>query len=553
VTWDDFLGKSGRPDIGVGVNQPLDQLAKVKRITYEDWSGGVVARGSLEAQNNNVGLEERTHAQLLCTDIEITDDNALTPFPGVNNTALARAVSRVFQQASLDEVSELVYISEPYIGRRTSATVAPTFTNVGLATTAGSFWNAADVASELIFSNSIDHTYVKQPGGTVIADITAQIKAAGTFATQFGRVFAGAYVDPVSGLQGLGIRWNAANGLIDDWTGTGADEELLISNSMHADHIVAIRPLGFDALAILCRNSVWIGYKTNDPDRPADFQERYTGFGCVSEATAVSTPYGVVYLSDSGVLLLTVNEVVNLSASVLGAFFAPPGTGLSWVTTTGTFDINRQRYLLNFDSPQDPWIYEFAYGIGEKARPARWLHGLSAQGPYYVVNFTPDSAQPELLWYIFNGTSGSPSEGTVDASATTTGPVNLSPRWTTGESQKDVITEQYTVVGYEIEYSSNGAVSLGMDHLNPVAAGASSPQAFNGARITIALASSSRLRQRIRIDCARKPIRAFGTLMQIIMSAVPQSTAFKLYRITVLALDNGPGFESVASSTVTIT
>lgn len=361
-TFGDLIGRGARPNIGVGESQAPGELSKEQDLIYNQWRRG------LDTSESPQDIQPDSATDLVDVEVDYTD--ALIRAPGIteDEDVSPRSPLYIFQQAGLDFSTELVIIDPPWLGYRDIATF--TFVNLAIANTGQFGWGVADVAGTLIFSNGVNATYTRAAGAAVVTDISSEIVAQ-CFATAFGRVFAGAVVDSVVGLISLAVAWNAASGAIDDWTGTGSGIEELISNNLEADRVVAIIPIGLETMGILCRKSLWAGYKTGVDDRPADFQIRFVGLGCVGRDTACSTPIGIMHLSDQGVVAYDLNNAQVISAEVNALLVPLDYNQLN--NYRAIFDTSDNRYILS--TPFRIYIYELPEmrNDGSPNRPARWM------------------------------------------------------------------------------------------------------------------------------------------------------------------------------------
>jgi hypothetical protein len=129
---------------------------------------------------------------------------------------------------------------------------------------------------------------------------------------------------------------------------------------VQGDYIVANRTMGLDFLAVLMRHSIWIGRRTAQVTRPADFQPRVKGVGAVNEQCAVVTRYGVFTLHDSGVHVFDGNTTTLVSKQINKELLPldltnlvnyrmtyNPLTGFVFLFTpvcTWVFDVERRRW-----------------------------------------------------------------------------------------------------------------------------------------------------------------------------------------------------------------
>lgn len=117
---------------------------------------------------------------------------------------------------------------------------------------------------------------------------------------------------------GTTIRWSGVSGnfIYKDFSSITSGGEDLISNESTQTDIIALRAMHNDYLAVLSRNSIWVGVSTGNPTRPLDFQEKIKGTGCVAEATAVVIELGVAYLAVDGVRVFDGNTSQVMSLTI---------------------------------------------------------------------------------------------------------------------------------------------------------------------------------------------------------------------------------------------
>lgn len=466
ATWGGRLNRASTNlhQIGEGQSVAPQDVPQYSSISYKSWLLGMVASVSPENTPENAGRD--------VMDILIERDDSLTRAPGISQAedVTPRSLRWLFEHNSLNYNTELVVIDAPWLGYKSSG--AFTFVDAGINAPGVNGWNAVNVLGVLIISDGTASTYARESGAAVVIDISADIIAR-TFANAFGRTFAGAFSDPIDGLQGLGIKWNGTSGLYSDWAGAGSGEELLISNSLEADKVVALRPMGFDALAILCRKSLWIGYPTNQADRPADFRVRINGIGCVAEPTAALTPDGVTFLSDEGVVSYNQNEHRIISEDINAELLPLDYTQLDRYKSV--YMPVRQLYILQ--TPTCTWFYEFPHhsASGVLVHPGRWTRRSFAldnmaiftdqSGNVYWATVPGTWNDQTLTWNeMVQSQDDAPpnlyfAEGSVlgveDSATETYLGEDQDVRWETRQAIQEEVSEQVTTLGYEIEYVSN--------------------------------------------------------------------------------------------------
>lgn len=448
-------GFSGRR-IGFGTSIAPEDVPDLQDAVYAAFGSGIVNTDSAE----NIPQD----AAIAAIDMEVNRQGRLYHSPGLSlvEDASPRSLRYIFEQASLDYSTEILVIDPPYFGFKGSAGF--TWVNAGLAATGPAGWGAANIAGVMLFSNGVDKSYSRQPNAVVVVDQSAQVIAR-TFGVAFGRAFAG-YFTAAGVPQSLGFKWNAANGLYNDWTGIGSGAELMLADVGESDQIVAFLPVGLDALAMLMRKSLWVGYPTSDYLRPADPRLRVASLGCVAKDTAKVTPYGVAFLSDEGVGLFNLTDVQIISEQINGELLPLDYNQID--RYTAAYSPVLGRYILC--TPEGVWIYEFP----NKTRRGRWFkRSLLADN---VIAWSEQSGG--LFWDQMAGTWNSQTS-TWDGLAlqasdappimhfvlstklaresrmsfSNLGPL-LTPYWKTPQNDKVRITDQYTTVGFEISYAS---------------------------------------------------------------------------------------------------
>jgi hypothetical protein len=461
------LGSNGRPRVGAGISQgPQNQPGPVVSVPYSNFAGGINVSDNPEDVSENDAI--------YALDMELSRSSDLVRSPGFLEVqdCTARTPGYIMQQISLDYSTELVAIDPPYIGFKGAGDML--FVNVSLgATGTGGTWHGLSIAGTLLFSNGVTATYTREPAAIVVTDLSSDIIAK-SFATAFGRIFAGGVTPPAGTYQALGISWNAANGNVDDWAGAGSGSELLIADSTSADKLVSMNAIGYDILGILCRHSLWAGYPTGVSNRPADFRPRVMSVGCVTQQAACAVPEGIAFLSDEGVMIYSINDVRTISAKINAELLPLNYSQLDRYQLI--YMAAKQRLYLN--TPMGIWIYEFPRGSIKE----RWLRRSFVADK--LVAFIDQSGN--IYWDAVVGTWAAQTrtwaemvQGQSDAAAvlyathgTKLGREDIStvtnfgtayvPTWRTYFAGRDQITDQYTTLGYEIEYTSqeSSVVSL---------------------------------------------------------------------------------------------
>lgn len=353
MAWGDKLWKTGRPNIGVGISLAPGQIPQKRNIFYNDWREGL--------QSYEISERLPIGASPKALDVEASLANALRRAPGILEIedVSPRRLDWLFEHAAINYASKLIAIDPPYIGEK--YTGGFTFTDLGVAETSDIGWNVCNVIGILIICNGTSATYLRDWATGALIDISAEIIAE-TFANAFGRTFAGAVTD--TQLNSLQVNWNAANADPADWSGIGSGNLPLLGNQQDADRIVALRAIGFDVLAAVCRKNIWLGYPTGDSDQPADFRLRYPGIGAVNERTTVVCPEGCICLTDRGVAIFGINDYKIISGAVNNRLLPIDYSLLTQYYAI--YNAPKRRYQLY--TPTGAWIFE----LDELTHPARW-------------------------------------------------------------------------------------------------------------------------------------------------------------------------------------
>jgi len=331
-----------------GRGHQIDRYPEEVPVDYGDFSGGVDMSRAREHLDPNTSPRG--------SDFYINDRSRLVRFPGTTQLEVLtpRLPIQMALHASLDNRSELILFDPPFIGVKGEG--ATVWTDIGLV--GGRPFSWVNFGGTFIFNNRSGKIYVRQAGASTV-EFTDLIPSATAYASFAGRVFAGGAT--IEGThEPIGMRWSAANSNYLDWESLGAGDELLINDMAVGDRIVALRTMGLDFMAVLMRRSIWIARRTGLVARPADFQPRVPGVGAVNIATTKSTPYGVVFLSDSGVYLFDGNNAHLLSDQINAdllplidagaaytALYNPKDQHYTLFTPNGsfTYDMLKKRWL----------------------------------------------------------------------------------------------------------------------------------------------------------------------------------------------------------------
>lgn len=525
--WGEKLGRGGQNDVGVGTPMRPEDVPVEKDIFYQQWQQGLITSESPENTPKDAAPD--------LSDTEVDNTDALVRAPGIrlDRDITPRDATWLFQQAAVDFSTELVVIDPPWLGYKSVG--AFTFVNLGLGATTQFGWAAADVGGVLIVSDGLSKTYTRAAGAAVVVDISAHIVAR-CFATFAGRVFAGAFVDAITGIQALAIAWNAASGAVADWAGLGSGAEFLISNNEQADYIVAMVPIGLQTLGILARKSLWAGYETGVADRPADFQLRFPGLGCASRDSAAATPFGVIYLSDQGVALYDLNQSVVISEPVNALLLPLDYTRLH--NYRGAYNEATQRYTLI--TPFGVYIYQFPKGQS----PARWFFRSfvsdsvvvftnQGAGVYWNSVIGPWNLQSKSWAELVIGEADAPSltyfgrDGEIgyeDYTAVKNFSEVMDPFWQTKQSDPSV-TNIIETHWFEVQYRSQADAEISFTATDTKGALVNT--------LTKILPSSAGLRKRVLIGV--RNMAGMGTELQITYGSTAICAIERIRRVVMEA------------------
>lgn len=294
-------------DFGPGAKVP--ELPDFVPIRFDSFAGAF-----------NVGdAEEGIPAQASsdALDIEVNRRDSLIKAPGTvayETFDETRTPEQIALFVGLSLAQEIILFDAPALGIKKSAATAALWTDIpGVVVDAEAkfFWTT--FADFFVFSNGLGSVYTHQIGSdVVVAD--PLIPNGSAFMVIAARLFVGApVIDGVK--QPMVVAWSGILGYnkFDYVNDLGSGFEPLISDQSEGDAIVAMRAMGLDFAAIICRNSVWIGRRTGDLDRPLAFEPRTTGKGCVAAATVRTVLGGVMYLSSEGLELFDGNESKHVS------------------------------------------------------------------------------------------------------------------------------------------------------------------------------------------------------------------------------------------------
>lgn len=447
---------SGYPQPPMPQGTPLGIIP----ITFADFRGGFDARTLREGSPPNSTRN--------CLDFEISPDGRLRVMEGVSTVEgpLTHTPTKILGQVNLSGTTELVMFAPPFIGvKKSGATV---WTDIGLS--AKKLTRHTIFGDQLIFYGGSGTPFIRPAAGTAVA--AAGIPKANAYGVFANRVYAaGLAID--GKYQPMGIGWSALSGDPTDFEGEGSNFELLIDEAVSGDEVLALRSLGLNLMAILCRHSIWIGRFQGIDERPADLQSREVGHGIYSAETARSTPLGVIYLARDGVRVFDSNSSRLLSERI-NSEILPLGNNPD--SYRATYDPASSRYLLH--TPDKTWIYYLSedwwlpYSLvtlggaffATQVAAVKWsdltgrtwedLIGTSWQ------DLEGSETDPSVLYYIHNALLGK-----QDALSASVFGSSLSPTWEVPRGRGFLLHNLVETQGVALEYKGKALIDIWLpDH-----------------------------------------------------------------------------------------
>lgn len=296
-------GRTGYGRYGEGEGIRPENFPRDVPLRFFDFAGGYFSADARE------DIPENTSPY--APNIEVDSKDRIMRAPGTTSveTLTGRTPSQMAVHHSLDGTAELLFFDPPFLGiKSTGPTV---WYDLGL--TAFQPYRWSHYGEDFVFSNGYYNVFKRTPNEEGATTIEAPFAA--TYASFAGRLWA-AHADIGGRIEPLGIRWNAAASLPDDWDGLGSGFELILDDALAGDRVVALRTMGFDTMAVINRRSIWVGRRTGIANRPADFSPRIPGTGAVNAETVVTTRHGVILLSDNGVYLFDGNRAEMISQAI---------------------------------------------------------------------------------------------------------------------------------------------------------------------------------------------------------------------------------------------
>lgn len=328
---DNFGKKLGTGNLSTyGEGNYVKGMPAVQTQKYHDFSGGFDAREPAE----DVDIKGSPYS--INVDVDRQDRLFRVPGTSLLEALAGHAPDQLLIHAGLDLRSEMLLIDAPNLGIKREA--ATTWINPGLLP--GPYYYAS-YGPTFLFSNGQGQVWKHEAGASTV-ELT-KVTQGSDMCVFAGRVYVGGAV--VGGqTQPMGMDWSGPQNYDDHISGLGAGQELLLDDQSVGDRIIATRSMNLGLMAILCRYGVWAGIATNDPLRPADFQPKVKGLGCVVRETARATYAGVLYLSDEGICLFDGNNSTVISPQINDLLLPIDVTKLKLYRAT--YNPQTQQYIL---------------------------------------------------------------------------------------------------------------------------------------------------------------------------------------------------------------
>ncbi len=329
---------------GHGKGMSVQGLTKFRPVKLGNFQAGEVL--------NDASEDVPDSALVAMSDLRITNRDTLTPTNGTADLgyAINAAAKQMAMFVGLKNLPQLVIFAGAtmHFIDRASGTMTTLLTGPAINPAEPFAWTT--YGDYFIFGNNLGSVYTYEypavgPIGTLVAE--PLIPNGKTFAVAKARLLVGG-VTLFGVYYPMGIAWSGLGGhtSFDFTNDEGSGFEQLIGNQTEGDEIMAVRAMGLDSVAILCRHSIWVGRPTGDIDRPFDFQPRVVGKGCVAKNTAIVTAAGVIYLSRDGVEVFDGNTTTKLSKAV-DATLLPIGGEGALDYYHASYDTQEQLYMLH--------------------------------------------------------------------------------------------------------------------------------------------------------------------------------------------------------------
>lgn len=291
-------------DFGQGAY--VKSMPELRTVKFNDFTGGFNV--------SEIPQDTVQNASPDMNDVEVDRRDRLVKAPGTSQFELmvGHSPTQIASHGSLSNQTEIITFAGDYVGINdgTGTIWAATTADAGAVD-----YSWASFAETFVFGNGSGTVRSHDFGSGAVVD-EPLVPDGESFAVFAGRLFVGgSYIGGVK--EPLGYSWSGVDGFNAFNAGDqGTGFEYLINDQSVGDRIVALRAMGLDMLAFLCRKSIWIGRRTGDLDRPVDVSPRVTGKGCVWKSCASTAYGGVIYLSDEGVELFDGNASQHLSAAI---------------------------------------------------------------------------------------------------------------------------------------------------------------------------------------------------------------------------------------------
>lgn len=453
--WGDAIDRS-RSRVGSG--RQIRGQNRFAPLRFNDFQSGLISSDSTDDVPANASPD--------MLDVELNKADALVKSPGTAEyLPLGESPTQVALNVGSTFEAELVMMGGPavMIHDETGTTAIP----AGLVDNPLEKYSWTTFGDWFIFSNMIGDVLTHE-FGTIVVGTDPAIPVGRAYATIAGRVFVGgAFI--AGNRERMGVYWSAP-GLYNDFTGPGAGFEILIDDQTEGDEIMAIRAMGLDVAAIICRNSVWIGRRTEELDRPLDFQPRVRGKGCINKQTALTVYGGVIYLSKDGVEFFDGNNSTSISSQIDSTLL--PLDLSKILEYSASYNSLLQRYYLY--TPYDTYVYDIKYrrwyrrslialaGVtyGEPADDLTWEDMLSPWEDTSGSWASLDGADgvPQQL---FLGTLAGERQFHVESPESYTNfGQPFKPYWSSKTVEGDMADLMVTVNAIRLKYKSEGSVNL---------------------------------------------------------------------------------------------
>lgn len=326
---------------GWGQGSQVQQFPQKSVVTFKDFSGGYKS-----ALGEEEGGEDSSPN---CQDIYVNRANRLIRLPGGGGSTFVKGDEMLVHQ-SLQNIGELLFFQPPYFTIVSS--VGTQAADLGYSQS-DELYRWALFGETLVFTNGRDGVYTREP--SMFPVLTNSIPMAKSYGVLASRLFAGGTI--IDGeYQPMGIAWPNSQDFTD-FVGNDAGFELLISDATKGDAIVAVRMMNLDLMGILCKQSIWIGRRTQDPFRPAAFEPRIMGDGGIHDRLCIVTPVGMTYLAETGVRTFDGNNTILLSAAINNELLPLDFDQIN----DYRLNYDYKRNWLYLHTPVCTWIYDIEY------------------------------------------------------------------------------------------------------------------------------------------------------------------------------------------------